>query len=558
MENKTKNINFIHRIIEKDLEEDKKMEIITRFPPEPNGYLHIGHAKSIFLNFETAKKYNGICNLRFDDTNPLKETTEYVNAIKNDLDWLGFENKYKIHFTSDYFEKLYEYAVLLIKKDKAFVCDLNEDEIRLSRGTLTQKGTESPYRKRSIDENLKLFEKMKNGDINEGSSVLRAKIDMASPNINLRDPIIYRIIKNAKHHKTGKKWSIYPLYDFAHPISDSIEKVSHSLCTLEFENNRPLYDWFLKTLSIYHSKQIEFARLELTHTILSKRKLTKIIEDNLVKGWDDPRMPTISGMRRRGYTKEALKNFCNKIGIAKKDSRVDIEFLEHCIREDLNKKAKRVMAVLDPIKVVIENYPDDKIEELPAINNPEDTSMGKRDITFSKELYIENSDFLENPPKKFFRLTINQEVRLRYAYFIKCKSIIKNKETGKIEKILCTYDPETKGGKTPPDGRKVKGTIHWVNAKDCFEAEIRVYDTLFKDKIPLEDKDKNSFENINPDSLKIVKAKLEKSLIEAQEEEAFQFERVGYFTVDKESKPNKPIFNKTIGLIDSWKKIQKK
>ena len=552
MKEKKESTNFIHRIIEKN----SSQKIIMRFPPEPNGYLHIGHSKSIFLNFGTAEKYSGVCNLRFDDTNPLKESKEYIDAIKENLDWLGFKGKYKIFYTSDYFQKLYEYAVVLIKKGKAFVCDLNEEEIRKKRGTLTEKGEDSPYRNRSIDENLKLFELMKKGEVPEGKSVLRAKIDMASPNINLRDPVIYRIRK-IPHHKTANKWCIYPLYDFAHCISDSIENVTHSLCSLEFENNRPLYDWFLKTLSIFHSKQIEFARLNLTYTILSKRKLIKIIESDFIKEWSDPRMPTISGMKRRGYTKEAIENFCERIGVAKRDSVVDIEFLEHCVREDLNKKAKRVMGVLDPIKVTIENYPEDKTEKLTAKNHPQDESIGKREITFSKELYIERSDFMETPKKKFFRLAPDKEVRFRYAYFLKCKDFIKDEKTGEIKEIICTYDPITKGGKNPPDGRKVKGTIHWVSAKDCIDAEIRLYDRLFIDKNPL-NKENDFIKNLNPNSLKVIKkAKLEKSLLEAKKGDKFQFERVGYFMLDENSTKEKLIFNKTIGLVDSWAKMQK-
>jgi len=548
--------NFIKNIIESDLKNDKVKSIVTRFPPEPNGYLHIGHAKSICLNFGIAKEYHGICHLRFDDTNPGKEDIEYVDSIKDDVKWLGFDWKDKLFYASDYFDKLFSYAILLIKAGKAYVCSLSQDEIRAYRGTLTEAGKESPYRNRSIEENLDLFMKMKDGVFKDGEHVLRAKIDMASPNIVMRDPALYRIRK-LSHHKTGDKWTIYPMYDFAHCLSDSIEGITHSICTLEFEINRELYDWVLDSLKLEsHPQQIEFARLNLSYTVLSKRKLIKLVEEKHVSGWDDPRMPTISGFRRRGYTSQAIRNFCERIGVAKRDSTVDMALLEYCIREDLNKTALRVMAVLRPLKVVITNYPEDKTEDLEAINNPEDSSMGVRLVKFSKYLYIEQDDFLENPPKKFFRLSPGKEVRLRYAYFIKCENVIKDENTGQITEIHCTYDPETKGGNAP-DGRKVKGTLHWVSAHHAIEAEVRLYDHLFNVPDPLEQKT-DFIDYLNPKSVEILeKCYLEQSLKDSKTGDRFQFERIGYFCVDKESN-SKKIFNRIVTLRDTWAKIQKK
>ncbi|WP_457570987.1 glutamine--tRNA ligase/YqeY domain fusion protein [Desulfovulcanus sp.] len=551
--------NFIRDIIEDDLKTGKHETVITRFPPEPNGYLHIGHAKSICLNFGVALDYGGRCHLRFDDTNPKKEDPEFVKSIMEDVRWLGFDWGDHLYFASDYFDKMYTYAVELIKKGKAYVCHLSPDEIRKFRGTLTEPGKESPYRNRSVEENLELFEKMKNGEFAEGECVLRAKIDMASPNINLRDPVIYRIVK-ASHHRTGDKWCIYPTYDFAHCLSDSIEGITHSLCTLEFEDHRPLYDWFLDELKVKcHPQQIEFARLNLTYTVLSKRKLTQLVDEGYVSGWDDPRMPTISGLRRRGYTPESIRDFCERIGIAKSDNIVDMALLEHCVRDDLNKRAPRFMAVLNPLKVVITNYPEGATEELTAINNPEDESMGTRKVPFSREIYIERDDFREDPPKKFFRLAPGKEVRLRYAYYITCQEVVKN-EQGEIVELRCTYDPATKGGYSP-DGRKVKGTIHWVSAVHAIKAEVRVYDRLFIKPNPAEDEKKGiSFkEYINPDSLKVVKNCLcEPNLAQCEPGDRVQFERLGYFCVDPDSQEDHLIFNRTVSLRDSWAKIEKR
>ncbi len=558
-ENKTaKQTNFIREIIDEHLKTNKyEGKVHTRFPPEPNGYLHIGHAKSICLNFGIAEDYNGLCNLRFDDTNPAKEDVEYVDSIREDIRWLGFDWGDREYFASDYFDKLYEYAVELIKKGKAYVDHLSPDEIREYRGTPTQPGKNSPYRDRTVEENLELFEKMKNGEFNEGDCILRAKIDMASPNINMRDPAIYRI-KKATHHRTGDKWVIYPMYDFAHGLSDSIEGITHSLCTLEFENHRPLYDWFLDELNVFHPQQIEFARLNLTFTVLSKRKLLQLVNDNYVDGWDDPRMPTISGFRRRGYTPESIRNFADKIGVAKRDSVVDFALLEHSIREDLNKRAQRVMGVLNPLKITIINYPENQTEELEAVNNPEDETMGKRLVPFSRELYIERDDFQETPHRKFHRLAPGREVRLRYAYIIKCEEVIKDEE-GNIVELLCSYDPETKSG-SPNANRKVKGTIHWVSASHAIDAEVRLYDRLFSEEFPEADKEKDFTEFINPNSLEILKnCKVEPFLKNAKPGDRVQFERKGYFCVDtKLADENNLVFNRTVTLRDSWQKLLKK
>lgn len=550
--------DFIRESIREDLKKGKNGgRVHTRFPPEPNGYLHMGHAKSICLNFGLADEFNGKCNLRFDDTNPTKEESEYVQSIKKDISWLGFDWGDREYYASDYFEKLYEYAVLLIKKDKAYVCDLNADEIRQYRGTLKTPGKESPFRSRSVEENLKLFTEMKNGKYEDGARVLRARIDMSSPNLNMRDPIMYRILRET-HHRTGDKWCIYPTYDWAHGQSDSIENITHSICTLEFEDHRPLYNWFLEQLGIHRPRQIEFARLNLTYTIMSKRKLLDLVKKKYVNGWDDPRMPTLSGIRRRGYTPEAIRNFCSQIGMAKADSTIDIAFLEHFVREDLNKKAPRVMGVINPLKVVINNYSDDSFEELDAINNPEDLSAGKRKVPFSKILYIEKEDFMEDPPKKFYRLAPGREVRLRYAYFIKCNDVIKDKN-GNIIELHCTYDPETKGGDAP-DGRKVKATLHWVSAKHSIKAEVRLYDRLFLKENPLKTKSAGDYQdNINPDSLKVVTdCMLEPSLVQAAPGDIYQFERLGYFAVDPDTTENNIVFNRTATLRDQWAKISQR
>ncbi len=548
--------NFITEIIDEHLKNGRFQQVHTRFPPEPNGYLHIGHAKSICLNFGIAAAYNGLCNLRFDDTNPSKEDIEYVDSIQEDVKWLGFDWEDRMFYASDYFDQLFEYAVQLIKKGKAFVCDLNAQQMREYRGTLTEPGKESPYKNRTVEENLDLFMRMKNGEFEDGSRVLRAKIDMASPNMNMRDPVIYRILR-AHHHRTGDKWCIYPMYDFAHGFSDSIEGITHSICTLEFEAHRPLYDWFIDEVDVYHPQQIEFARLNLNYTVMSKRKLLELVEQKHVDGWNDPRMPTISGLRRRGYTPESIRNFAEKIGVAKRDNTIDVALLEHSLREDLNKRAPRVMAVLKPLKVIIDNYPDDIVEELEAINNPEDAAAGTRMIPFAKEIYIEQDDFKEDPPKKFFRLSPGNEVRLRYAYIIKCESVVKDEATGEIKELHCTYDPETKSG-SAQSGRKVKGTIHWVSAKHAIDAEVRLYDRLFSVENPsTEDGDYKSF--LNPNSLEILKScKVEPSLVNAKPEDRYQFERQGYFCIDSvDSKPEALVFNKAVGLKDSWAKIEK-
>lgn len=551
--------NFIKNIITEDLKIGKNDgRVHTRFPPEPNGYLHIGHAKSICLNFGLAQEFGGITNLRFDDTNPEKEEDEYVRSIQEDVRWLGFDWEDRLYFASDYFDKLYDFAVQLIKKGLAYVCEQTPEEIREFRGTLKEPGKESPYRNRTIEENLDLFERMKNGEFPDGSKTLRAKIDMASPNINMRDPVTYRI-KRAHHHRTGDKWCIYPMYDFTHCLSDMLEEITHSVCTLEFEDHRPLYDWYLDVLETpCHPQQIEFARLNVNYTVMSKRKLLQLVQEGYVDGWDDPRMPTISGLRRRGFTPASIREFAERIGVTKAEGIVDISFLEYCIREDLNKIAHRSMAVINPLKVTIENYPEDSDDELDAINNPEDATAGTRKIKFSKEIYIERDDFMEDPPKKFFRLAPGKEVRLRYAYFITCKEVIKD-ENGEIKELICTYDPASRGGNSP-DGRKVQGTIHWVSAKYGKQAEVRLYDHLFNVENPdIAPEGKTFLANMNPDSLKIVNALVEPSLTEAKSGEKFQFERVGYFCVDsKYSEPGKPVFNRTVGLKDSWAKIANK
>lgn len=545
-------VNFIQEIINKDRETGKHGgRVHTRFPPEPNGYLHIGHAKAICLDFGIATKNGGLCNLRFDDTNPSKEDIEYVESIKEDIRWLGFDWGDRLYFASDYYEIMYQCAEELINKGKAYVCDLSPEQIKEYRGTLTEPGKESPYRNRSVAENLDLFRRMRNGDFPDGSRTLRAKIDMASPNINMRDPVIYRILR-ATHHRTGDKWCIYPMYDFAHPISDALEGITHSLCTLEFEDHRPLYDWVLDNLSFKsRPQQIEFARLNLTHTVMSKRKLLELVKQGVVNGWDDPRMPTISGIRRRGYTPESIRMFCERIGVAKSNSVVDIALLEHCVREDLNQKAPRVMVVLRPLKVVIDNYPDDLVEEFEAEINPENPELGMRKIPFSKVLYIERDDFAENPPKGFFRLAPGREIRLKYAYYIKCERVVKNERTGEIIELHCTYDPASRGGWTN-DGRKVRGTSHWVSAAHAVDVEVRLYDHLFREEVPGPDS------VVDPDSLvTLVGCKAEPGLAGALPGDRFQFLRQGYFCVDKDSTPGKLIFNRTVSLKDSWSGKQK-
>ncbi|MCX6133626.1 MAG: glutamine--tRNA ligase/YqeY domain fusion protein [Ignavibacteriales bacterium] len=545
--------NFVREIIDDDLRTNKfEGRVHTRFPPEPNGYLHIGHAKSICLNFGLARDYKGFCNLRFDDTNPSKEEQEYVDSIEHDVRWLGFDWENRLFYASDYFGQLHEYAVQLIRKGKAYVCDLNADQMREHRGTLTAPGKDSPYRNRTIEENLELFERMRKGEFPDGSRTLRAKVDMASPNLNMRDPVMYRILRST-HHRTGDTWCIYPMYDWAHGQSDSIERITHSICTLEFEDHRPLYDWFVEQLGIYHPQQIEFARLNLTYTVMSKRKLLQLVEEQRVNGWDDPRMPTISGLRRRGYTPESIRMFADKIGVAKSESTVDVAFLEDCVRDDLNRRSLRVMSVLHPVKLVLENYPDGLVEELDAVNNPEDPSAGSRKVPFSKVLYIEQDDFMENPPKKFFRLSPGTEVRLRYAYIIKCESVVKD-ETGRITELRCTYDPETKSG-SPQSARKVKGTIHWVSAPHALDAEVRLYDRLFNVENPGGD---DWRDHINPHALEVLKAcKVEPSLAAANPLDRFQFERLGYFCADDDSKRGNLVFNRTVTLRDTWAKIAK-
>lgn len=548
--------NFIRYIINQDRQSGKNQgRVITRFPPEPNGYLHIGHAKSICLNFGLARDYGGRCHLRFDDTNPEKEEVEYVNAIQEDVRWLGFDWKEHLYFTSDYFDRLHAFAVRLIELGKAYVDMLCADEIRDYRGTLTEPGKDSPYRNRSVAENLSLFQKMKDGEFPEGACVLRAKINMASPNIVMRDPALYRI-RNAGHHRTGDKWRIYPMYDFAHCLSDSIEGVTHSICTLEFENNRELYDWILDALGVHHPQQIEFARLNLSYTVLSKRKLIELVTGGHVSGWDDPRMPTLSGLRRRGYTPAAIRNFCERIGVAKRDSTVDLGLLEHAVREDLNKTAPRVMAVLHPLRVVIDNYPEGETEMVEAVNNPEDPGMGVRQIPFSRVLYIEREDFMETPPKKFYRLAPGREVRLRYAYFITCTDVVKDKQ-GDIVEIRCAYDPATRGGDAP-DGRKVKATLHWVSAPHAVDAEVRLYDTLFLNENPADDADFKV--SLNPGSLQTLSnCKVEPGLAQAAPGSRYQFERLGYFCLDsRDAAPGRLVFNRTVTLKDAWAKLKNK
>lgn len=550
--------NFIKKIIEEDNKTGKFAgRVHTRFPPEPNGYLHIGHAKSICLNFGLANEFDGLCNLRFDDTNPIKEEQEYIDAIKADVRWLGFDWQDREFYASDYFGQLYQWAVQLIQAGKAYVDSLTADEIREYRGTLTEPGKNSPYRDRSVEENLALFERMKNGEFEDGSLVLRAKIDMASGNINLRDPVMYRIL-HADHHRTGDAWCIYPMYDWAHGQSDSIEGITHSICTLEFEDHRPLYDWFVQALGIYAPQQIEFARLNLSYTVMSKRRLLKLVQDKLVRGWDDPRMPTISGMRRRGYTPEAIRDFAERIGVAKNDSTVEFGLLEYCVRQDLNKRAPRIMAILDPLKIVIENYPADQVEYAEAVNNQEDASAGTRQVPFSKVVYIEREDFQENPHKKFFRLAPGREVRLMHAYYITCTGVVKD-EQGEIVELRCTYDPETWGGDSP-DGRKVKGTLHWVSAAHAVEAEVRLYDYLFTKEDPGEVEDGQDFTaNLNPNSLEILPtAKVEPSVLGAEPGQRYQFIRKGYFVVDPDSTAERSVFNLTVSLKDTWAKIQDK
>ncbi|MEE2993021.1 MAG: glutamine--tRNA ligase/YqeY domain fusion protein [Gemmatimonadota bacterium] len=550
--------DFIREIINEDINTGKfDGRVMTRFPPEPNGYLHLGHAKSICLNFGVAEEYHGLYNLRFDDTNPVKEDDEFVEGIKRDIQWLGFDWGDRLYFASDYFDQLYEFALQLIRKEKAYVDSLNQEEMRAYRGTPHEPGRNSPHRLRSIEENLDLFKQMQAGEFPDGAHVLRAKIDMAHPNLTMRDPVLYRI-RHADHHRTGDRWCVYPMYDFTHCISDSIEGVTHSLCTWEFENNRPLYDWILDELDIYHPQQIEFAPLNLAYTVLSKRLYRPLIEQGILSGWDDPRMPTFAGLRRRGYTPEAIRAFCGRIGVAKKHNLIDIALLEFTIREDLNKRAPRVMGVLDPLKVVITNYSVDKMEKMEAVNNPEDESQGKREVPFTREIYIERNDFMEDPPRKFFRLAPGREVRLRYGYYITCTDVIKN-DQGRVVELRCTYDPESHGGSTP-DGRKVRGTIHWVSAAHALDAEVRLYDRLFNDPEPDTSEDTTLENLLNPHSLQILTGcKLEPGLVDAEPGHIFQFERLGYFCVDTvDSKPGAPMFNRTITLRDTWAKKQKK
>jgi glutaminyl-tRNA synthetase len=558
-DNPSPSTDFIREIIREDNRTGKHAgRVNTRFPPEPNGYLHIGHAKSICLNFGIALDYNGLCNLRFDDTNPCKEEVEYVDSIMEDVRWLGFDWGDRLFYASDYFEQIYQWAVQLIKSGKAYVCDLNADEVRQHRGTLTEPGKNSPYRDRSIEENLDLFQRMRAGEFPDGSRTLRAKIDMASPNVNMRDPVMYRILR-ATHHRTGDTWCIYPTYDFTHGQSDSIEKITHSICTLEFENHRPLYDWYIRELGIFAPQQIEFARLNLTYTVMSKRFLLKLVKENYVSGWDDPRMPTICGIRRRGFTPEAIRDFCATIGVSKVDSTVDYALLEHCVRADLNKRAPRVMGVLRPLKVIVDNYPEGQVEQMEAINNPEDASQGTRLVPFSRELYIEQDDFREVPPKKYHRLAPGQEVRLRYAYLVTCTHVVKDPSTGEVVEVHCTYDPATRGGNTP-DGRKVKGTIHWVSAADAVQAEARLYDHLFTKPNPYDVPEGQDFiVNLNPNSLeRVTNCYVEPGLRGSAPGTRVQFERLGYFCVDPDTTPDRLVFNRTVSLVDTWAKIAKK
>ena len=551
--------HFIRDIVAEDRRQNKNDgRVATRFPPEPNGYLHIGHAKSICLNFGLAAENNGVCHLRFDDTNPTKEDVEYVESIQEDVRWLGFDWQDKLFYASDYFEQLYQYAVQLIKAGKAYVCSLSPDEMREYRGTLTEPGKDSPYRMRSVAENLDLFERMRAGEFPEGAHTLRAKIDMASGNLNMRDPVMFRIL-HASHHRTGDKWCIYPMYDYAHCVSDAIEGITHSICTLEFEDHRPLYDWFLDALQTpCHPQQIEFARLNLSYTLMSKRKLLQLVNQRHVSNWDDPRMPTISGLRRRGYTPESIRAFCERIGVAKRDSVVDIALLEHCLREDLNKRAQRVMAVLRPLRVVIDNYPTGQVEEMEAVNNPEDPSMGTRQVPFSRVLYIEREDFREDPPRQFFRLAPGREVRLRYAYYITCTGVVKDERTGEVIELRCTYDPATRGG-WAPDGRQVRSTIHWVSAAHAIPAQVRLYDHLFLNPDPGADEDGGDLaESLNPKSLEVLRGcQLEPSLAGATPGSRYQFERQGYFCVDLDTRPGALVFNRTVTLRDTWARIEK-
>ncbi len=551
--------DFIRTIVQDDLESNKyDGRVVTRFPPEPNGYLHIGHAKSICLNFGVASEYpGGVCHLRFDDTNPLREDVEYINSIQEDVRWLGFDWGSHLYYASDYFDALYNFAEQLILDGRAYVDSLTADEIREHRGTLTEPGRESPYRDRSVEENLDLFRRMRDGEFEDGAHVLRARIDMASPNLNMRDPTIYRI-RRATHHRTGDKWCIYPMYDYAHALSDSIENITHSLCTLEFEDHRPLYDWTLEVLDVYRSQQIEFARLNLTNTVMSKRRLLQLVEGGYVSGWDDPRMPTISGLRRRGYTPEAIRAFCEHVGISKRDTVVNMALLEHCIREDLNQHAPRVMAVLNPLKVIIDNFPEDETLEFDAVNNPEDPSMGSRKVPFSREVYIERDDFREDPPSRFFRLAPGREVRLRYACYITCQEVVKDPVTGEITELHCTYDPESVGGSTP-DGRRVRGTLHWVSARHALPAEVRLYDYLLRDAEDESEEDSRDFISLlNPESLQVLSGcQVEPGLANAEPGSRYQFERQGYFCADaRDSRPGSPVFNRTVSLRDSWARIE--
>lgn len=550
-------LDFVRQMVADDLKTGKwDGRVVTRFPPEPNGYLHIGHAKSICLNFGIAAEFGGQCHLRFDDTNPEKEEQEYVDSITADVRWLGWDWGEHLYFGSDYFQQMYDYAIQLIKQGKAYVCDLTAEETRAYRGTLSEPGKNSPYRDRPVEENLDLLERMRQGEFPDGSRTLRARIDMAHPNFNMRDPVMYRIV-HASHHRTADNWCIYPMYDWAHGLEDSAEGITHSICTLEFENHRPLYDWFLDALGVHHPQQIEFARLNLTYTVMSKRKLLKLVQEGLVGGWDDPRMPTISGLRRRGYSPASIRNFCNVIGVNKFNSTVDIALLEHCLRDDLNKTSPRVMAVLRPLKVIIDNYPEGQTEELEAINNPEDPSAGTRKVPFSRELYIERDDFMEEPPKKFFRLAPGREVRLRYAYFVTCTDVVKN-ENGEVVELHCTYDPATRGGGAP-DGRRVKATLHWVSAAHALKAEVRLYDNLFTKENPDAAEEGRDFTaNLNPNSLEVRKeCYVEPSLAGTEPLRRYQFERLGYFCTDPDTRPETPIFNRTVGLRDTWAKIQK-
>jgi glutaminyl-tRNA synthetase len=552
----TRPLNFIEEIIEEDIRTGVyDGRVHTRFPPEPNGYLHIGHAKSICLNFGLARRYNGLTNLRFDDTNPVKEDIEYVDSIMEDVRWLGFDWEDRLFYASDYFEQLYSFAETLIKKGKAYVCDMSAEEISETRGTPTRPGKESPYRNRTVEENLALFRRMRAGEFPDGARVLRARIDMASPNMHLRDPILYRIL-HATHHRTGDAWCIYPMYDFAHGQSDSIEKITHSVCTLEFEVHRPLYDWLIREIGLYAPKQIEFARLNLSYTVMSKRKLLELVQNGHVNGWDDPRMPTISGLRRRGYTPESIRNFADLVGVAKRDNVIDVSLLEFCIREDLNKRADRLMAVLNPVKVIIDNYPDELVEQMEAVNNPEDASRGTRKVPFSRILWIEREDFMEDPPDKFFRLAPGREVRLRSAYIVKCDHVVKD-AAGTVAEIHCTYDPQTRSG-MPDSNRKVKGTLHWVSARHAASVEVRLYDRLFVAENPEDVPEGKSYiDFLNPDSLKILTAFAEPEVLKARSGEKFQFERIGYFSTDKDSSENKRVFNRVVPLKDSWAKKEK-